>query len=74
MPRRTVRTLARSATLAAASCLLLAGTASDCWAVGEYGTFSGQHRTFAAHWDGSTWSQVSTPNPGGGTGRGCWPR
>jgi hypothetical protein len=155
MPRSTVRNLARSATLAAASCLLLAGTASlpgvpaaatavarpaaansgtsdelravtctsasncwavgdliypfsnpsealhwggsgwafvptpnpapdggghdnldgvtcvsasDCWTVGEYGTFSGQHRTLAAHWNGSTWSQVSTPDPGARTG------
>ena len=24
-------------------------SATDCWTVGEYGTFSGQHRTLAAH-------------------------
>lgn len=40
----------------------------NCWAVGEYGTGIRQHRTLAVHWDGSAWSQVSVPNPGGAPG------
>lgn len=43
-------------------------SASDCWTVGEYGTFSGQHRNLAAHWNGSAWSQVAAPDPGARTG------
>jgi hypothetical protein len=39
----------------------------DAWAVGSY-TFaprSGRLVTLALHWDGTGWSQVDTPNPGG---------
>jgi hypothetical protein len=43
-------------------------TATDCWAVGEYGASIIQHRTLALHWTGSSWSQVATPNPGGPPG------
>ncbi len=50
-----------NSTLAMAS-----GTASnDVWAVGETGCPSVQSgRTLALHWNGSTWSIVTTPNPG----------
>jgi hypothetical protein len=38
----------------------------DIWAVGGGDTTSakGTAATLALHWDGSTWEQVSTPNPG----------
>jgi hypothetical protein len=41
--------------------------ASNCWAAGEYGSFGPNETLFnqALHWNGSTWSVVSTPNPGG---------
>lgn len=38
------------------------GTASDIWAVGSTGV-AGDSKTLAEHWDGTTWSIVSTPNP-----------
>jgi hypothetical protein len=41
---------------------------TDCWAVGEYGATGIQHRTLALRWNGSSWSQVATPNPGGPPG------
>jgi hypothetical protein len=41
-----------------------ATTATDAWAVGEYGTGTGT-RTLALHWDGSAWTQVTTPDLGG---------
>ena len=42
-------------------------SASDCTAVGDYGTASanGVLRNQALHWNGKKWSQVNTPNPGG---------
>jgi hypothetical protein len=47
---------------------LLAGVActvpSDCWAVGQVATPSGSLNQ-ALKWDGKTWSEVFTPNPGG---------
>jgi hypothetical protein len=43
-------------------------SATDCWAVGEYGASNIQHRTLALQWNGSSWSQVTTPNPGGPPG------
>lgn len=36
--------------------------ADDIWAVGS--TFSVTTETFAAHWDGSSWSSVPVPSPG----------
>jgi hypothetical protein len=38
----------------------------DIWAVGAFGTLSsyGVFRTLAEHWDGQTWTSVSSPNPG----------
>ncbi len=40
----------------------------DCWAVGEYGSISGgtgSILTQALHWNGTKWSRVKTPSPGG---------
>jgi hypothetical protein len=38
-------------------------SASDCWAVGYYQAGTGSHsRTLIEHWDGSSWSIVSSPN------------
>jgi hypothetical protein len=39
-------------------------SATDAWAVGEYDSGTGT-RTLALHWDGSAWTQVTTPDPGG---------
>lgn len=36
---------------------------SDMWAVGRYWTSSQGPFTLADHWNGSSWSQVATPNP-----------
>ncbi|HET7247456.1 MAG TPA: hypothetical protein VFJ07_21780 [Streptosporangiaceae bacterium] len=41
-----------------------ATTATNAWAVGDYGTGTGT-RTLALHWDGSAWTQAATPNLGG---------
>ena len=41
-----------------------ATSAADAWAAGEYDTGAGT-RTLALHWDGSAWTQVTTPNLGG---------
>lgn len=40
--------------------------ATDAWAVGEYqnGT-AGNDQTLTEHWNGSAWSVVPSPNPGG---------
>jgi hypothetical protein len=35
-------------------------SSTDAWAAGYFG-----HRTLLVHWDGSTWTQVPSPNPGG---------
>ena len=40
----------------------------NCWAVGDYGSTSsgtGSILTEALHWNGTTWSHVKTPSPGG---------
>ncbi len=39
---------------------------NDVWAVGEERVADMQGDTFTIHWDGSTWSMVSSPNPEGG--------
>jgi hypothetical protein len=39
-------------------------SATDAWAAGEYDSGTGT-RTLALHWDGSAWTQVTTPNLGG---------
>ncbi len=38
--------------------------ASDCWAVGDYSK-GGATLDQAVHWNGTKWSVVSTPTPGG---------
>lgn len=43
-------------------------SARSCWAVGEYGHVglgSGKIFNLALHWNGRTWSKISTPNPAG---------
>jgi hypothetical protein len=35
---------------------------NDIWAVGNSGTYGGSRSTLAEHWNGSSWSIVSTPN------------
>ena len=37
-------------------------TATDIWAVGDWGTYGAERSTLALHWDGSSWSKVATPN------------
>jgi len=36
----------------------------DVWAVGRWRNIGETSRTFAIHWDGSSWTQMPTPNPG----------
>lgn len=38
-------------------------SATDMWAVGRYFTSSQGPLTLAQHWNGSSWTQVATPNP-----------
>jgi hypothetical protein len=38
-------------------------SASDCWAVGSYGSGSGTGHTLIERWDGTTWAIVASPNP-----------
>ncbi len=45
-------------------------TVTNCWAVGSYGTSPGTSLNQALHWNGSAWSQVTTPEPNG-TGSGA---
>jgi hypothetical protein len=41
-------------------------SANDAWAVGAYSGGNGTHRqTLILHWDGASWKQVASPNPGG---------
>src|SRR5207247_5541841 len=47
--------------LAAAS----ATSSTDMWAVGYFRDDAGVANTLAEHWDGTTWSVVSTPTVGG---------
>lgn len=44
-----------------------ADSSRDAWAVGSYTPTlrSGHRATLAVHWDGTSWSQVASPNPGG---------
>ena len=45
-----------------------ATSASDAWAVGGYTNGSGtDSRTLAEHWNGTVWTRVPSPNPGGTT-------
>jgi hypothetical protein len=40
-------------------------SSADCWAVGHYQAASGANLNQALHWNGSKWSQATTPDPGG---------
>jgi hypothetical protein len=40
-------------------------TAKDCWSVGDYANDAGATLRQALHWNGTKWSVVPTPNPGG---------
>jgi hypothetical protein len=37
----------------------------DAWAVGNYGQYPDVQRTWIVRWDGTTWTHVPSPNPGG---------
>jgi Glycosyl hydrolase family 76 len=43
-------------------------SASDCWADGAYYNSAGAYVNEALRWNGKTWAQVPTPNPGGALG------
>ncbi|HYK53141.1 MAG TPA: hypothetical protein VEV38_06395 [Candidatus Eremiobacteraceae bacterium] len=43
---------------------VVANSTSDVWAFGRYVNTSGLNSTLAEHWNGSTWSVVTTPNEG----------
>lgn len=49
-------------------------SATTCLAVGSYGTLNSPTTLLnqALQWNGTTWSQVTTPNPGGTTGDGTF--
>jgi hypothetical protein len=38
-------------------------TATNCWAVGSYGTFTETSFNQAMHWNGTAWTQIVTPQP-----------
>jgi hypothetical protein len=40
-----------------------ATSSTDAWAVGEYETTTGAVDNLILHWNGTTWSQVKSPNP-----------
>jgi hypothetical protein len=45
-----------------------ADSATDAWAVGYYNNpTTGAFETLALHWNGTKWSKVASPNPGGQT-------
>jgi hypothetical protein len=39
-------------------------SANDIWAVGSFNKSSGGAATLTEHWDGTSWSIISSPNPG----------
>jgi len=43
-------------------------SADDAWAVGFTKTADGDEKTLTMHWDGSTWTIVPSPSPGGDAG------
>jgi hypothetical protein len=44
---------------------------SDAWAVGGSRTGAGESKTLVLHWNGTHWTQVSSPSPGGPVGGNC---
>lgn len=61
----TLPSLGSSSELTSVSCV----STSDCWAVGLTGVDDpgGGEQVVSLNWDGSSWSEVSTPNPADGT-------
>ena len=43
---------------------ITAVTANNIWAVGRYVTRTAQTQTLVLHWNGSSWKQIASPNPG----------
>lgn len=43
-------------------------SANDAWAVGDTVNASGAQNTLTEHWNGTQWSVVPSPNPGGAAG------
>jgi hypothetical protein len=43
-------------------------SASDVWAVGKFATAAGGWQTLIEHWNGTSWSVVASPSPGGDDG------
>jgi hypothetical protein len=41
-----------------------ATSAANAWAVGSYFSGTGVSRTLIAHWNGTSWTKVPSPNPG----------
>src|SRR5207249_206434 len=48
-------------TLSGVTCV----SASDCWTVGNYLTAAPAYLTLTQHWDGSSWTIVTSPNASG---------
>jgi hypothetical protein len=50
-----------------------ANSATDAWAVGYYGSngLTQGSKTLVLHWNGTSWSKVASPNPGGTTSSGA---
>jgi hypothetical protein len=44
-------------------------SASDIWAVGDIGAPFGHIATLTEHWDGTSWSVITSPNPGSTSNR-----
>ena len=42
-------------------------SATDVWAVGSFENGGGFDQTYTLHWDGSSWTHVPSPHPGGTT-------
>ncbi len=38
-------------------------SANDVWAVGSFGSSSGETRSLILHWNGTAWKRVASPNP-----------
>jgi hypothetical protein len=41
---------------------------TDAWAIGLFSTTSGQEQPLVLHWNGTSWTKVAVPAPGGSTG------
>jgi hypothetical protein len=53
----------------ALSAVTVTPNSSSAWAVGSYGVGTlGATQNLILHWDGTAWTQVPSPDPGGTTG------